>query len=172
MLQMTATCESFLKIRVTLTQITSHGMTLSVELWNVNLMPSSENVENSIFPQIYRKLTPVRGTPWPKQKQHNEFIINEISNTKSSKSFWKCINFFMFKPSDKNMISFDVWYDFSKNLYSCDIILDLYIHDIHNPILDDISLEEVKTSLKRCKKHKGPGCDGLSFEFYQNLLGN
>ena len=97
-------------------------------------------------------------------------MVSEILNAKSSKSFRKSINFFMFKPKNKNYISFDVWYDYLKNLYSSDQIVELYILDVYNLLLDDdISLEEVHLSLKNCKKNKAPGFDSLSAKFYQNL---
>ena len=108
-----------------------------------------------------------------KQKQYYDNVVHEIVSTKSSKAFWKAINLFIFKSKNKNLIQFETWYRYLKNLYSCDIIFDLYLQDIYNPILDtEISLEEVQMSLRKCKKGKAPGFDGLSSEFFQNLPDN
>ena len=109
-----------------------------------------------------------------KQKQYYINIVQDIISTKSSKAFWKSVNFFILKTKSKNLIHFETWYGYLKDLYSCDIIFELYIRDIYNPILDmEISgYEEIQNSLKKCKKGKAPGFDGLSSEFFQNLPEN
>lgn len=114
----------------------------------------------------YKKLLKV------KKNNHDNLLINTLSNTKDQSNFWKTVKHFKTKNSPCT-IPIATWEVFYSNIYVDKSILDYTFYDAANIYLDKhITMDELLVCLKSCKNNKSPGGDGISYEFFKNLPQN
>lgn len=108
-----------------------------------------------------------------KNEYHSE-ITNALSNVKNNQEFWQTIKKLKYNFHPVNEITISEWETFYKQQFKVNNNLrqEEYFDCLH-PFLDsNISVEELQTSLDKCKGNKSPGSDNLSNEFYKNLTPN
>ena len=122
-----------------------------------------------------------------KQLEHNEQVLKELNescNDTNTKSFWqKLKSLTTVRQRATHEIPPRSWYDYFKTLFNADQTLDdngfaedtVNAHDIYDcencanaQLDDDITETEILCALKKLKRGKAPGPDGLSSDFFQH----
>jgi hypothetical protein len=117
-------------------------------------------------------------------KNHEQKLENELRKTskQDSKTFWKILNRFGKKGTDKNIkITIDQLYDYFKSLneneelYTDEINLDELLDNIDNQdiidILDqDISEKEILLAVKNLNNGKAPGEDDIINKYIKSTV--
>ena len=117
-------------------------------------------------------------------KNHQQKLENELRKTskQDSKTFWKILNRFGKKGTDKNIkITIDQFYDYFKSLNeneelnTDEINFDELLDNIDNQdiidILDqDISEEEILLAVKNLNNGKTPGEDDIINEYIKSTV--
>lgn len=108
------------------------------------------------------------------KETHYHMLSDDVLSAKDSSAFWKAIrkltpsSTILYSTLDARCINEHFRLLLSHST-PCSA-LDYIIPQISVPALDgDISLDELENALRRCKRGKAPGADGVPYEFYVNL---
>lgn len=110
-----------------------------------------------------------------KREIYNTIVVNIICQSKNSEEFWNSLNLYRYKKrADINEIDLSIWFDYLVRISPPKIRDELLpINSERDKELEgEISLNEITWAIKKCKKGKAPGIDGISNEFLKNLPGN
>lgn len=111
-----------------------------------------------------------------KREIFNIIVVNIICQSKDSEEFWRNLNLFRFnRKSDSNEIDLSTWYDYLAQISPPkirDAFLPINASDCVKELDGEIILSEITWAIKKCKKRKAPGLDGITNEFIKNLPDN
>ncbi|CAG5084824.1 Similar to LINE-1 reverse transcriptase homolog (Nycticebus coucang) [Cotesia congregata] len=108
-----------------------------------------------------------------KRKEYYQDVQNSLAKVKCTSEFWKTVQRFRNSQTLKPPIAIVEWEEFYAKVYNPRIWDFTVFYDARHPYMDaDITSGEVYLALKRCKKNKAPGPDGITNEFLQNLPHN
>ena len=111
-----------------------------------------------------------------KREIFNIIVVNIICQSKDSEEFWNNLNLYRYKKkSDLNEIDISMWYDYLVRISPPKIrdeLLPINYLECNKDLDGEITLNEITWAIKKCKKRKAPGLDGISNEFLKNLPGN
>ena len=95
---------------------------------------------------------------------------NNLANVSNSKEFWAAFKNFSYKKPLVNPIPLNQWKIFYDNIYPPRVNLDITYFGTFDNILDsEISLCEIDKVIRKIKKGKAPGRDGINADFYKNM---
>lgn len=101
------------------------------------------------------------------------FITDELAVTKNSKDFCNIVGKFRKRLSNTCDIDIRSWYEYLSGCFPRTVPSKILLLGSAHTIMDSyISYEEILVSLKKCKKSKAPGIDGIDYSFYKCLPEN
>lgn len=114
-----------------------------------------------------------------KKETHRNSILDQLTQSKDSKTFWRIINSFRRSYNNaKNDIELDVWYEYFSTFFQEikshkeNTIVEISIKHSNLALEKPITKEEIISALRNSKNNKTPGSDEISFEFLKNLPEN
>lgn len=106
-----------------------------------------------------------------KKEEYKLAVVNKISKSKDSKTFWNLIKSCKLKSNNVDVIELNEWYNYFRDFFikRNGTLSSFLIIQEHNPSLDYIiTIDEVVESLNKCKNGKATGQDVIGFEFFKN----